>query len=53
MLLKMMKKKRMFDWNLAAKTILHVDDWKELFDKANYAGDFYWFTPCEALWTIS
>ena len=35
----------MFDWNLTAKTILHVDDWKELFDKANYTGDFYWFTP--------
>ncbi len=39
------EKKRMFDWNLTAKTILHVDAWKELFDKANYNGDFYWFTP--------
>lgn len=39
------EKKRMFDWNLTAKTILHVDDWRELFDKANYTGDYYWFIP--------
>ena len=32
----MTKKKRMYEWNLTAKTILHVDDWKELFDKAEY-----------------
>ena len=25
---KMMKKKRMFAWNLTAKTIMHVDEWK-------------------------
>ena len=36
---------RMEAWNLTAKTILHVDDWKELFAKAGYTGDYFWFMP--------
>ena len=36
---------RMEAWNLTAKTILHVDEWRELFDKAGYTGDYYWFMP--------
>ena len=39
------EKAAMFDWNLTAKTILHVDEWKELFDKAGYTGDYFWFMP--------
>ena len=39
------EKARMFAWNLTAKTILHVDEWKELFDEANYEGDYFWFIP--------
>ncbi|OGT25645.1 MAG: methyltransferase type 11 [Gammaproteobacteria bacterium RIFCSPLOWO2_02_FULL_42_14] len=39
------EKKRMEDWNLTAKTVLHVDDWKKLFLEAGYTGDYYWFTP--------
>lgn len=39
------EKKRMFDWNLTAKTIMSVDEWKEFFDKIGYTGDFYWFIP--------
>ena len=39
------EKKRMYEWNLTARTILHVDEWKELFDKAEYRGDYYWFIP--------
>lgn len=39
------EKKRMYAWNLTAKTILHVDEWKEMFDKAGYTGDYYWFMP--------
>jgi len=39
------EKDRMFSWNLTAKTILHVDEWKEVFKDANYSGDFYWFIP--------
>lgn len=32
-------------WNLVAKTILHVDAWKELFAEIGYTGDYYWFRP--------
>ena len=35
----------MESWNLTAKTMLHVDEWKELFNKAGYSGDYYWFIP--------
>lgn len=34
---------RMKDWVVTAKTVLHVDDWKALFDEAGYTGDYYWF----------
>ncbi len=40
-----LEKERMFQWNLTAKTIKSVSDWKEFFIKNNYHGDFYWFTP--------
>ena len=39
------EKQRMYDWNLTAKTVLHVDEWRELFDKVGYTGDYYWFIP--------
>jgi len=39
------EKARMFAWNLTAKTILHVNEWKDLFDEANYKGDYFWFIP--------
>ena len=39
------EKERMFAWNLTAKTILHVDEWKQLFSEAGYSGDYYWFMP--------
>jgi len=39
------EKEAMFAWNLTAKTILHVDEWRELFDQAGYTGDYYWFVP--------
>ena len=39
------EKARMFAWNLTAKTILHVNEWKELFDEVNYEGDYFWFIP--------
>lgn len=40
-----LEKERMYQWNLTAKTIKSVSDWKEFFIKNNYHGDFYWFTP--------
>jgi SAM-dependent methyltransferase len=39
------EKEAMFAWNLTAKTILHVDEWKQLFAKTGYQGDYYWFVP--------
>ncbi len=39
------EKERMLAWNLTAKTVLHVDEWKELFKEAGYSGDYYWFMP--------
>ena len=39
------EKKRMFAWNLTAKTIMSVEEWKVFFNKNNYTGDYYWFIP--------
>ena len=39
------EQKRMYDWNLAAKTILSVSEWKQLFAELEYQGDYYWFIP--------
>ncbi len=39
------EKEAMYAWNLTAQTILHVDEWKKLFAKVGYTGDYYWFMP--------
>ncbi len=39
------EKELMFAWNLTAKTILHVDEWKDFFKEVGYTGDYYWFIP--------
>lgn len=39
------EKKDLNDWNLTAKTILHTDEWVNLFNKCGYTGDYYWFRP--------
>ena len=39
------EKKRMFDWNLTAKTIMSEDEWEIFFKENNYDGDYYWFIP--------
>lgn len=39
------ERQRMFDWNLTAQTILHVNEWLELFKEAGYTGDYGWFVP--------
>ena len=31
------------DWVITARTQMHVDDWKRLFDEVGYTGDYYWF----------
>ena len=32
-------------WNLTAKTMMHVEEWKKFFDEVGYTGDYYWFIP--------
>ena len=39
------EKKRMYAWNLTAKTILSVNSWKKLFKEIGYKGEYYWFIP--------
>jgi hypothetical protein len=41
----MKRKKKMYAWNLTAKTIMSVDDWKLFFKEVSYDGDYYWFIP--------
>lgn len=39
------EKERMYNWNLTAKTIMSVEDWKSFFKEVGYTGDYYWFIP--------
>ena len=39
------EKERMEAWNLTAKTVMHVDEWKSFFNDIGYTGDYYWFIP--------
>jgi SAM-dependent methyltransferase len=39
------ERKRMEAWNLTARTMMSVEEWKSFFRKSGYSGDFYWFTP--------
>ncbi len=39
------EKKRMFEWNLTAKTIMSRKQWKIFFKENNFKGDYFWFTP--------
>ena len=39
------EKEELTNWNLTAKTIKHVSDWKKFFEEINFKGDFYWFKP--------
>ena len=36
---------RMEAWNLTAKTMMSVADWKAFFDQVGYQGDYWWFMP--------
>ena len=37
------ERERLFRWVLTAKTMMRVDDWKQLFTEAGYTGDYFWF----------
>jgi ubiquinone/menaquinone biosynthesis C-methylase UbiE len=39
------EKEELMNWNLTAKTIKHVNDWKKFFEEIKFRGDFYWFKP--------
>ena len=39
------EKERMFKWNLTAQTIMSTSEWKKLFKKIGYQGDYFWFIP--------
>jgi SAM-dependent methyltransferase len=39
------EKRRMYDWNLTAKTIMSVDEWILFFNQIGYTGDYNWFIP--------
>jgi hypothetical protein len=36
------EKRLMHEWVLTAKTMMYVDEWKQVFCEAGYLGD-YWF----------
>lgn len=40
-----LEKEAMFNWNLTAKTIMSVEEWKRFFREVGYTGDYYWFIP--------
>ena len=39
------EKKRMYAWNLTAKTIMSIENWKKFFSDKKYSGDYFWFIP--------
>lgn len=39
------EKKRMYAWNLTAKTIMHEKNWINFFKKNKYKYDYFWFKP--------
>lgn len=39
------EKRRMYNWNLTAKTIMSVDEWVQFFKDVGYTGDYFWFIP--------
>mgnify|MGYP000026399358 CR=1 FL=1 len=39
------EKELMNAWNLTAKTMMHVEEWKDFFLEVGYTGDYSWFIP--------
>ena len=39
------EREAMYAWNLTARTIMHVDEWKAFFRDVGYTGDYFWFVP--------
>lgn len=39
------ERKKLHDWNLTARSILHVNEWVTLFQQIGFTGDYFWFQP--------
>ena len=39
------ERQRMEAWNLTARTMMHVEEWRSFFQSVGYTGDYYWFVP--------
>lgn len=39
------EKERLDTWAVVATTYLHTDDWREMFRRAGYNHDYFWFKP--------
>jgi len=37
------ERENLFKWVLTAETMMHVNDWKKLFNDVGYTGDYWWF----------
>jgi ubiquinone/menaquinone biosynthesis C-methylase UbiE len=37
------ERENLYKWVLTAETMMHVDDWKRLFNEVGYTGDYWWF----------
>ena len=37
------EKENLYKWVLTAETMMHVDDWVNLFAEVGYTGDYFWF----------
>lgn len=37
------EKEKLLKWNITAQTVMHVDEWKRLFQEVGYTGDYWWF----------
>ncbi len=38
-----LERENLIKWVLTAETMMHVDDWKKLFQETGYMGDYWWF----------
>ncbi len=40
------EKNKLEQWNLVAKTILHIDEWEKVFEEVGYDREWEFFVPC-------
>lgn len=37
------ERENLYKWVLTAESMMHVDEWKKLFNEVGYTGDYWWF----------